>query len=127
LPVVVSILLGTVCISQLQSDDTKERQEIPDIVKAADRALKATMSEHTFGRASSEEFYQWSRRLMEAEEKHNSNKRAAMDHVDRMLQLHARAKARLDKGTGGGSQRDFYATEYYLLEAQENAIQHRKQ
>ncbi len=68
--------------------------------------------------AGVEDIYLWSRRLMEAEEQDGAGNAAVADHVERMRNLHKKVAALRQTGTKGGSERDFYATAYYLVEAE---------
>jgi hypothetical protein len=122
--VIVSALLGIVCISQLQADDPKATDDIPaEMVKAANSALRATMAQYEFQQSSAEDVYQWSRRLMEAEIADGKNKNdAALDHLKRMRQMYQKAEALFKAGAKGGTENRFHATHYYFLEAQTNAL-----
>jgi hypothetical protein len=122
LAAVVSLSMGMVCLSHLRADDPEENQDVPEIVKEAEMAFKCTQAEHQFQQRSVEDLYQWSRRLMEAERASGTNKNAALDHVTRMRQLHEKIEALFKHGVKGGSETDFHATRYYLLEAQAEAV-----
>jgi hypothetical protein len=122
LAAVVSLSLGMVCLSRLQADDPAENEDVPEIVNAAQEAFKSAQAEHGFQQANVEDLYQWSRRLMEAEQASGKNKKAVLDHVTRMRDLHARTEALFKTGAKGGSAFRYHATRYYLLEAEAEAL-----
>jgi hypothetical protein len=112
----VSTAVAAACLSQLQAEDPKQDQT-PEIVKAAQDALKATEAEYAAERAKVEDVYTWSRRVMEEELKHGTNPNAAGDHVHRMQKVAQKAEALYRKGSAGGSATKFHATRYYHLKA----------
>jgi hypothetical protein len=87
------------------------------LVEAADMALKATIAEHEAGKATIEDVYQWSQRLMTAERRAGKVD-ASSAHVQRMRQLHEKQTVLFKTGSVAGSQRKVFASKYYLVEAQ---------
>jgi hypothetical protein len=104
---------------QLGAEQSVKSENAAAMVEAAKGALRATMASQEAGRATIEDVYQWSRRLMTAEALAGKAD-AGADHFDRMGALHQKAAALYKKGAKGGSEEKFYATKFYLLEAQNN-------
>lgn len=85
------------------------------MIAAAREALKATEAIVEVDRASYEDVYRWSRRVVEAED---FSPEAIKDHITLMRELHARVAARAKRGLENGDPRILHATEYYLAEAE---------
>lgn len=113
-------LLSWHCMSQLQAGQGNAIQQNSELVKAANGALQGTRAEYLAGKASVEDVYGWSRRLREAERSEGKKATAMADHVARMRKLHDKVAALYETGSRGGSERDYYATKFYLLEAEAN-------
>src|SRR5262245_2034466 len=109
---VVALLTGF----QVNADQSGKDQNANEMVEAAKNALKATMAANEAGRATIEDIYQWSRRLMAAEQR-AGKANAAADHLERMDQLHQKTAALYRTGSRGGSEEKFYGSKFYLLEA----------
>jgi Skp family chaperone for outer membrane proteins len=118
------VLLAMACFSQ--GDEPQANQDIPEIVKEAEFALRSTDAAYNAGQATVEDMYRWSRRLMEAELANGSNKKAALDHVSRMRDLNTKVEALFKIGAKGGAENHLHATRYYLLEAQTEALKQAK-
>jgi hypothetical protein len=87
-----------------------------EMVAAAENALRATMAANEAGRATIEDIYQWSLRLMNAE-KGAGKADAAADHLKRMDNLHQKADLLYQAKAKGSSVNKVYATQFYFLEA----------
>jgi hypothetical protein len=104
---------------QLGAEQSLKLENAAAMVEAAKGALRSTMAAHEAGRATIEDIYQWSRRLMAAEQL-AGKAGAGAAHFERMGTLHEKAAALYKKGAKGGSEEKFYASKFYLLEAQAN-------
>lgn len=124
-PTVVVVIGGLVVTTalltgfQVNADQNRKSENTAEMVEAAKNALRATMAAHTAGKATVEDIYQWSRRLMTAEQL-AGKAGASTDHLERMDTLHKKTEALYKTAAKGGSEEKFYASKFYLLEAQAN-------
>jgi hypothetical protein len=120
LVVAVAVCCGWLCLSPSRAQDSGAEDAKSKLVEAAKQTYMSIAAEYQFGQASVEDMYQWSRRLMEAEINSGDGRRlkAQTDHIDRMNELHKKVAALRANGVKGGSTPDYYATMYYLLEAE---------
>jgi hypothetical protein len=108
----LSICLMSALVGQLRADASKGAEPNANLVEAATAAYQGAQSDYKIMRATAEDVYQWSLRVMNAEKQPKS----AAAHVERMRDLHERATARYK--AGGVSAREYESTRFYLLEAQ---------
>jgi hypothetical protein len=85
------------------------------MVAAAKESMKTTQAIYEVGRASAEDVYRWSRRVVAAEQ---FSPEAVKAHLALMRGLHARAAAQRRVGAEGGEEHILHATEYYVAEAE---------
>jgi hypothetical protein len=104
---------------KLGAEEGRKPDNAAAMVTAAKNTLRATMAAKDAGRATIEDIYQWSRRLMTAEQLAGKTN-ASADHLERMRTLHETAAALYNNKAKGGSENNLYASEFYLLEAQAN-------
>jgi hypothetical protein len=123
---VVFAALGMACISHLQAEDPEKGQRIPEIVKEAELAFRSTQAQYQFQQATVEDMYRWSRRWMEAELAHETNKKAVFDHLARMRDLNKKVEVLFKIGANGGQADYVHATRYYLLEAEAEVLKQAK-
>jgi hypothetical protein len=93
----------------------KAKMANPNMVLAARKAKEAALAMHDVGRASLEDVYRWSRRVIEAD---NFAPQSVADHLALMRNLHARADAMNKAGAPGGEELWLHATAYYVAEAE---------
>src|SRR4051794_34957665 len=83
---------------QLHADQSGRPERAAEMVAAAEGALKATIDSQDAGAgATIEDVYQWSRRLMSAEQR-EGKKGARASHLERMRTLHDKTTARFNAG-----------------------------
>ena len=102
---------------QSGADQDRKPHNAPEMVETAKSALRSTMAAQLAGRATIEDIYQWSRRLMNAEQLAGIAS-ASADHLERMDTLHKKVEALYKTASKGGSEDKYYASKFYLLEAQ---------
>ena len=92
------------------------------MLEAAKNTLEATKAGYDAGTAPMPDVYVWSQRVAEAERALAKNKRdeiaALMGHWRRMGTLHGKVGALYRAGSKGGEAERFFATKYYLAEAE---------
>jgi hypothetical protein len=110
---VLFIVFTCAFVAQLQADAADDPTQNEELVEAATAAYQCTQAEYNVNRATVEDVYQWSRRIMKAE----NSRDAAAAHVGRMRELHERVSALHQAGAAGGSAQDYESTRFYLLEA----------
>ena len=119
-PLMVALLLS--CVTFVGMEATRGQQSAPaaansKLLDAAKATLKAMQADYEVGRATVEDIYRWSKRVMEAEQQAGVEQ-AAKDHLARMRELHDGTVAKRERGREGGEARNYQATAYYLAEAQ---------
>lgn len=102
---------------RINADQIRKPQNAPEMVETAKNALRSTMAAQLAGRATIEDIYQWSRRLMDAELVAGTAT-ASADHLERMDTLHKKVEALYKTASKGGSEDKYHASKFYLLEAQ---------
>jgi beta-lactamase regulating signal transducer with metallopeptidase domain len=92
------------------------------MLEAAKKAYEATAAGYDAGTAPLPDLYVWSRRWLEAERnlaKTLKDQRSAlMQHWDRMSVTHRKVAAMYFAGSKGGEVEKYYATKFYLAEAE---------
>jgi hypothetical protein len=102
---------------QLGAEQAPKPDNSAELVQAAKDTLTATMAASLAGRATIEDVYQWSRRLMAAEQLAGKAS-ASADHLQRMDNLHQQAEALYQAKAKGSSVNKAHASRFYFLEAQ---------
>jgi hypothetical protein len=118
--VVIGGLIATVALLtgfQVNADETRTAGNGDEMVDAAKDALVFTTAANEAGRATIEDVYQWSLRLMNAE-KSAGMAGAAANQLKRMDNLHQRADLLYQAKAKGSSVFKVSASKFYLLEAQ---------
>jgi hypothetical protein len=105
-------------VSQSRAEKEQERKPRSKLAEAAAAALIATQAQKEFQQATVDDVYQWSRRLMEAEQQDSEGEAAIKRHLIRMRRLYEKTEALFKKGARGGAANHFHATKYYFLEAE---------
>lgn len=92
------------------------------MLEAAKKTLEATNAGYDAGTAPMPDVYIWSRRVADAERSLARNKReeiaALMGHWSRMAILNRKVGELYHAGSKGGEVERFFATKYYLAEAE---------
>jgi hypothetical protein len=112
---VATFACGIAILSSANADPAEAKANYDRIVQAAKETLVSMEGGDTTDWAEPEDIYRWSRRLMLAEVKANSNPNAKLDHVARIGELYDRIVAR--HKVGGATRREFLAATYYLEKA----------
>jgi hypothetical protein len=102
---------------QSGADEACKPDNAAELVEAAKSTLQATIAANTAGRATIEEVYQWSRRLMEAEQA-AGNAKARAGHLQRMEHLYQSADGLYQAKAKGATVNKALASKFYFLEAQ---------
>ena len=116
----VSTMSLVVALAHLRADERAAPDKQAAVVEAARKAYEATDSEFRQFRCVIDEVYVWSKRLLEAEQRHGANANAAADHADRMRKLDTfvlELQKSHPKHVVGNL---LLATKYYVLEAEAN-------
>jgi hypothetical protein len=105
---------GLIVFPSRAAEEVKEGAINERMVAAAAKALAATQARFEVGRATPEEVYIWSRRVLEAK---LYSPESLMKHLALMQELHERIAAKNKVGGEGGEARFMHASEYYVAEA----------
>ena len=113
----VTGLIGVaLVVFPIQAEEEEEGRPINQkMVTAATQALEVTLARYEVGRATPEEVYIWSRRVVEA---NLYSFESVAKHLEAMRELHERVVALNQIGGEGGEAHALHASEYYLAEAE---------
>ena len=111
----VLTLLG---VSHLRAEKGDANQQPSPLAAAAFEAYKCTNAEFNLGQATVEDVYQWSHRLMRAEQA-DGKATALADHAERMRGLRDKMEKIFKASIPGVSAFKYHATQYYALEAEQ--------
>lgn len=119
---VVAAILALVSYSAwFYLSPTKAQQGGPykakSIVVAADGAYQAANDRFFANKATVEDVYLWSQRLMKAQEADGKHPNAKADHLSRMENLQELITERYKSGVPGIDKFELSATSFYVLEA----------
>ena len=107
--------LGGLYVSPMLAEEQFAPGKMPTTAEAAEQVLKGTQAHYEAGKATVEDVYRWSRRLMEAQQADGKHPKAREDHLNRLYALKAKAAVLYRSGSRGGDATEYYATTYYLL------------
>jgi membrane-bound lytic murein transglycosylase len=112
---------GWLCISPAPAEQGNASAP-KSLAEAAESAYKATVASYEAGKGTVEDIYRWSRRLMEAQQAEGKNPEAKAAHLARMNKLQQKVEARYMTGSVAGEASAYYATKFYVLEAEADKL-----
>ena len=111
-------VLTILSVSHLRAGKEDATQQSSPLAAAAFEAYKCTDAEFNLGQATVEDVYQWSHRLMQAEQA-DGKATALADHAARMRALRDKTEKIFKASIAGVSAFKYHATQYYALDAEQ--------